>query len=90
MKIAIISPMILPVPSLKGGAVEGLIESIIRENEIRKKIEIDLISIYDKEAEKKSFDYKNSNFIFLDSNCIVREMDKFLNVLLKKYLEKEL
>ena len=65
MRILIISPGRLPVPAVRGGAVETLIESLLRYNEIEKKSTIDVVSLYDNCARKRSEKYKYSNFIFI-------------------------
>lgn len=65
MKIAIIAPQGLPVPAVKGGAIETLIDVIIKENEIENKLDIDIYTIFDKEAIEESKKYKNSKFVFL-------------------------
>ena len=44
-RIAIITPCILPVPALKGGAIEELISRIVRDNEERQQLNIDLFTI---------------------------------------------
>ena len=41
MKIAIICSSGLPVPAVKGGAIETLVEIICKENEVYKKLDID-------------------------------------------------
>lgn len=43
-KLLIISGGVLPVPAVKGGAVETLIDSIVSENEKTKAFEIDIVS----------------------------------------------
>lgn len=58
-RIAIIAPCILPVPATKGGAVEELITRILRDNEVHKKLKIDLFTIEDNAAEKVFFEYTN-------------------------------
>lgn len=68
MKIAIICSSGLPVPAVKGGAIETLVEIICRENEVYKKIDIDVYSIYDEEAIIESKKYEKSNFIYLCKN----------------------
>lgn len=47
MKITIISPGSLPVPPVKGGAVETLIYELIKENSKEGNFEIDLFGCYD-------------------------------------------
>ena len=47
MKLAIVSPGFVPVPAVKGGAVEQLIEYVINANEIYHKYDIYLYKIND-------------------------------------------
>ena len=54
-----------PVPAVKGGAVEGLIDLLIEENESQKKMDITVISIYDKEAKEKSKSFIHTKFIYI-------------------------
>ena len=68
MKIAIICSSGLPVPAVKGGAIETLVEIICKENEVYKKLDIDVYSIYDEEAIVESKKYEKSNFIYLCKN----------------------
>jgi hypothetical protein len=48
MNIAIILPGILPVPSLKGGAVETLIDYLIEYNELNPEHEITILGVLTK------------------------------------------
>lgn len=63
-KICIILPEEFPVPATKGGAVETLVNKILDQNEIENKIEITCVTRYEKQAYKKSKEYKNTKFIF--------------------------
>lgn len=65
MKIAIIGPQGYPVPAVKGGAIETLIDVITKENEKEKKLDIDIYTIFDKDAVKESSKYTKSKYIFL-------------------------
>lgn len=65
LKICIITPIIYPVPAIKGGAVEGLVELLVRINEIEDKMDLTIVSLYEKEAEKSAKNYVNSKFIFI-------------------------
>lgn len=69
-KIAIICPAELPVPSIKGGAVETLIDHFLNENEKQKKkaLEIIVYSVYDVNAERESKKYKNVKFKYFRIN----------------------
>ena len=78
MKVAIICPQGLPVPAVKGGAIETLVELICRENEIYEDLDIDIYSIYDEEAKKVAKSYNYSNFIYLCKNkcCLSEKISK--------------
>ena len=65
MKIAIIGPQGLPVPAVKGGAIETLIDVITKENENKKTLNIDIYTVFDKDALKESHKYYKSKYIFL-------------------------
>lgn len=64
-KVCIITSMLYPVPAVKGGAVEGLVELLIQMNEKYKFLDLTIISLYDKDAEMKSHRYKNARFVFI-------------------------
>ncbi|MGG7141934.1 glycosyltransferase family 4 protein [Clostridium nigeriense] len=83
-KIAIISSCSLPIPAIKGGAVETLIENIVKENENLKKIDLYIISIYDKEASLQSNKYKYSKFVYFKKNWIIKQSDLVITQILKK------
>ena len=48
-KVLIMTPGILPVPSVRGGAVEKLITDLLDGNEIRNKLDITVVTIADGE-----------------------------------------
>lgn len=62
-KVLIIPPQQKPIPAVKGGAVENLITNILNQNEINKKVALFVISKYDKEAKKIS--YENAKIFYL-------------------------
>lgn len=65
MKICIITPEAFPVPAVKGGAVETLVTFLLEENSKKKKCEITMVSVEDKEAENASKKIENTDFIFI-------------------------
>ena len=73
MKIAIISPMVLPCPAVKGGAVEMLTqylaEGATAENEI------DLYTIYDEKL--KNYKLNDANIIKIKIGKIKKNIQKF-------------
>lgn len=83
MKIAIVSPMLLPVPDIKGGAVEMLITYLIEENENNKYYDIDLYTVYDNQLE--NYKYKNTKIMMKKipyiKKILQKVMNKFFNIL---------
>jgi|GEM_PF-1897410 len=64
-KILLISPMLLPIPAVGGGAIETLITSLVDKNEEMNTFSFVVLSIYDSEA--ASHHYKNAKIIYLDN-----------------------
>ncbi|AIY85135.1 glycosyl transferases group 1 family protein [Clostridium baratii str. Sullivan] len=89
MKIAILTSGVAPVPPTKGGAVECLVEHILNENEINKEIDIDLYSIYEKEAEFISHKYKKTSFKYIKSSRIASFIDNSVYFIINNVLGKK-
>jgi spore coat protein SA len=70
----------LPVPAIKGGAIETLVQILVEENEKKHKVEFIVISLYDKTAELLSRNYKYSRFYFIDTDNL---KEKIYNVLVR-------
>lgn len=94
MKICMIVPKGLPVPAVKGGAIETLVNDIIDENEKKAKLEITVASLYDKGAEEISKTYQKTNFIYLKNDInykikaiLIRIMNLFRKDKLNTYNE---
>ena len=64
-KIAIISYGGLPLPPVKGGAVENLIHTFVENNEAQKQAELTVFSVYDEQACEEARKYKNTKFIYV-------------------------
>lgn len=73
-RLLIVTPGRLPVPALKGGAVETLIEMIILENEIDPSFEIDVFSLWNQQME--TIKYNHSKLITVNSSFIIQILDK--------------
>lgn len=78
-KICIISAGILPIPDVKGGAVERLISMLIDVNEYKHIFDITIITCPDKNAIKEQHLYKYTKFINLRSYDI-----NYINKLINK------
>lgn len=87
--IAIITAGTLPVPSVKGGAVENLVENLIKENEKQPTINMVVYSIFDNAALKESQKYKYTSFIFIKVPFIVKLIDLFIYFFFTRILRKE-
>lgn len=84
LEIAIIIPYRYPVPAVKGGAIETLVESLIQENEKSKLFKFTVYTIYDERAYAISKSYSYTNFRFFKRFKIDTILD-FLFRGLKKF-----
>jgi len=81
MNICILLPAKLPVPSIKGGAIETLIQELIDENEIRENhIDITIISNYDPKAYIISKKYQHTKFAWINYASISY---RFINLFIR-------
>ncbi len=68
LKVCLITPNLLPVPNVNGGAIEGLVTNLVKEQEKENKIDLTIVSIYNKKAEDESKKYKKTKFIYIKKN----------------------
>ena len=73
--IAIITSGYLPLPPVKGGAVENLVQLLADENEQKNKLDLTIFSIYDKNAKDESVNYKNTHYVFIKIPVIIQYLD---------------
>ena len=71
-KIAVITGGLLPMPSVKGGAIETLLQYLIDYNEINEEFQLEIYSIYNEKAETISKKYRNSKFSYININKFVK------------------
>lgn len=94
MKIAIVTSGLLPLPAVKGGAIETLIDSFVKENENQKVFEIIIYSISSKRAKKmvKFQNYQFCKYVYISqiSSFFIRVINKLLkkNIPINKYYQK--
>lgn len=86
--VAIISPANLPLPAVKGGAVESLIDNLCEENEKEKRINLDIFSIYDKEGYKQSLQKNFTEYTYIRIPIIIKLLDKIMYFFSNKVLLK--
>lgn len=78
-RIVIIAPAHLPIPATKGGAIEKLIEHVLKQNELLHKIDFTVISPYDKDANVQSQKYENTHFVWYRTNGIIEKIKNRIN-----------
>lgn len=64
-RVLIVTPGTLPVPAVKGGAVETLAETLARQNERRQDLQLTIIGQWDARAQKAAGKYKHTKFEFV-------------------------
>jgi len=65
MRVAFVLPGKLPVPAVRGGAIESLLNNLLDENEKASSFDAIIFSEYDIEAEKASRKYSSSRFFYI-------------------------
>ena len=94
-KLCFITQCSLPIPTVKGGAVETLVEYIINENEKTGNFKFTVISIWDEKAEKRSKEYKYTDFVYINHKSkkinkillFVYKVLKYMNIYIPFSLE---
>lgn len=78
MQIAIVTSGYLPVPASLGGAVESLVDNLIRENERQAKCELVAFSCYEEKAEEMSRLLKHTKVEFVKTPRLYQAADRAL------------
>ncbi len=89
MKIAIVTNGAFPVPAVRGGAVEALVEMLLKENEIYREADITLFSIYDPLALKAGTAYPSVHFRFIRPAEHWLKLDSGIHKVAYEYLKKQ-
>ncbi|WP_337133525.1 glycosyltransferase family 4 protein [Priestia megaterium] len=76
MKLLFISSGALPLPPVKGGAVEHLVDMFLKENEKSHSYDITVVSIFNEDAQIASKDYTNCKFHYIHSDDVLYKIDK--------------
>ncbi len=86
-KIALVVPEGLPVPAVKGGAIEELVTILIEENEIKHQAEFYVFSVENEIAKERAKNYRYTHMIYLPPtsladrimNRVIRYTDRLLH-----------
>lgn len=89
MKVAIVTGGYFPVPPVKGGAVEALVQYLIEQNEEEGYLELVIYSCDDPEARCQAGRYRNASFRFVATPSIVRAADYVAYFFAKNVLRKK-
>lgn len=87
--IVFITTGFLPVPSIKGGAVETLVDDLIYSNEEKQKFNFTVFSIFDKKAFEKANNFSSTNIIFYKAPKVIKYIDMVIYFVLTTFLKKE-
>jgi glycosyltransferase involved in cell wall biosynthesis len=87
MKIIFISPGVLPMPPVKGGAIENLIEHFIQENETSGENKLIIYSTYSEEAINSAKKYKNAEFRYIVTNSLSKKILRVIRYVLKRLIK---
>ena len=67
-----------PVPAVRGGAVSTLIEHLVAGNNEKQLCDMEIVSLYDKEAEEKALSkYPNIKFTWVKTPGLLKLLDKW-------------
>lgn len=88
-KVAIITSGYFPVPPVKGGAIEALINMLIEENNVEKHLNLIVYSMYDVQAEKKANRNEYTKIVFIKIPELIKKMDLVVYNIAKKVLKKK-
>ncbi len=86
-KIMVIISGGLPLPSVKGGAVETLIDMFLDENENTKKYDFETYSKYDELAIKVARKYNYCKFNYIKTNTFCYKIERIVRSFLHKKLK---
>lgn len=86
-KILVIISGGLPIPSIKGGAVETLIDMYINENEKKHYYDFDVYSTYCENIENYNKSYKYTNFYYIHTEKIKYQILRYIRAFCHKILK---
>lgn len=97
MRVCFVPAGYKPIPPTKGGAVETIVNNFLLINEEKKQMDITVLSVQDKNADKLAKKYKNTSFVYFSGNekadnlyywFIYRVLKKCFKIILPDYILK--
>lgn len=89
MRILVITGGSLPVPAVRGGAIETRVNYLIDENEKNGLWDLEVVSCCNEQAEEKSGEYKNTIFHYLENRPEWVRRSELWNRIVKKLIKDE-
>jgi len=80
MKVAVVLGSQLPVPAVKGGAIETLVTNLVDQNEICKEMELTIISSYDSQAAEEAVKYRSTKFRWIKYTVFNKIINLFTRI----------
>ena len=87
MKIAIVVPSNLPIPSIRGGAIETLVDELIEINEQKKILDIVVYSCKNEEAKRDAQRLKYTKIKYIDGNSMAAHLFAQKRKIIKKFMK---
>ncbi|SFG56511.1 glycosyltransferase family 4 protein [Sporolactobacillus nakayamae] len=84
MKIAIICTEKRPVPAVQGGAVETLVDMLIKDNEQNPQVEFDVYSVENPSAKRQSEQFQHTRFFYIRTKDPFKHLRDIANRLFSK------
>lgn len=84
MKLLIINCIPLPLPPVKGGAVEYLINAFLTDNEEKHLHEITAYSVYDNQAREEGKNYKYTEFKYIKIETLFDKIDRVIRHIINR------
>lgn len=88
-KVAIITTGVLPIPSVRGGAAETLIDLFVNENKVNSSFDLTVFSIDDKRINHSSIETHNTHYNHIKQNVFLSLLDKVIYFCAKNILRKK-
>ena len=85
MKLLIINYMALPIPPVKGGAVEYLVDAFLLDNEKKRTHDITVYSIYDEQAQEEGKKYKYTEFKYIKIETAFDKIDRIIRHIINRF-----
>lgn len=85
-KVLVIASGGLPIPAIKGGAVESLTESYLKSNEKNYLYDFDVYSSYAPGVEQSAKQFKNSHFYYIHNEKATFQIERYLRAFYRRLL----